>query len=350
MLDDNATPTLTAINEDAGAPGVGAGTLVSQLVDLTPPVGGIDNVTDADFVADRHRAHRGRQHQRRLEVLAQRRQHLDRRPGVSDNSALLLAADADTRLYFQPNANFNGTSSITFRAWDQTDGHAEGSAADPTPAGDSTAYSLVFDTAGITVNAVNNAPQFAGLNGTPTFTEDGPAVVLDNNATISDVDLDAANDYGGATSDLGAQHGTNADDIFSDDNGTLTFGATDVSLGGLTGRHLYAHRRHAGDHLRSGRDERAGGFRPAATHLPQLERQSAGVGHDQLHLQRRQCRRAGLGRDARDRHRQRRRRRSRRRTMRRRSTTVRRRWSRRSTRTPARPASAPGRWSPRWST
>ena len=139
---------------------------------------------------------------------------------VSDNSALLLAADADTRLYFQPNANFNGTSSITFRAWDQTDGIAEGATADPTPAGGSTAYSAVFDTAGITVNAVNDAPQFAGLNGTPTFTEDGPAVVLDNNATISDIDLDAANDYGGATLTLVRSAGTNADDIFNDDNGT----------------------------------------------------------------------------------------------------------------------------------
>ena len=57
---------------------------------------------------------------------------------VDDNFALLLAADADTRLYFQPNANFNGTSSITFRAWDQTDGNAEGTIADPSPGGGST--------------------------------------------------------------------------------------------------------------------------------------------------------------------------------------------------------------------
>ena len=43
---------------------------------------------------------------------------------VAGNSARLLAADANTRLYFQPNANYNGTlaSAITFRAWDQTSG------------------------------------------------------------------------------------------------------------------------------------------------------------------------------------------------------------------------------------
>ena len=43
---------------------------------------------------------------------------------VASNNARLLAADANTRLYFQPNANYNGTlaTAITFRAWDQTSG------------------------------------------------------------------------------------------------------------------------------------------------------------------------------------------------------------------------------------
>src|SRR5262249_56381810 len=43
---------------------------------------------------------------------------------VTNANARLLAADANTRLYFQPNADFNGTiaSAITFRAWDQTTG------------------------------------------------------------------------------------------------------------------------------------------------------------------------------------------------------------------------------------
>ena len=231
VLDNTASPTLTAINEDAGAPGVGSGTLVSALVDLTPPAGQLDNVSDADsFVTG-------------LALTA-----VDNSNGtwkyslnggttwtavgaVTDDNALLLAADSDTRLYFQPNANYNGTSTVTFRAWDQSDGNAEGSTADPTPAGGSTAYSAAFDTAGITVNAVNDAPQFAALDGTPTFTEDGPAVVLDNNATISDVELDAANDYGGATLTLVRSTGANPDDIFTDDHGTLTFGATEVKLG-----------------------------------------------------------------------------------------------------------------------
>ena len=42
----------------------------------------------------------------------------------SSTAARLLAADASTRLYFQPNPNFNGTvaQAISFYAWDQTSG------------------------------------------------------------------------------------------------------------------------------------------------------------------------------------------------------------------------------------
>src|SRR5690606_23493226 len=60
---------------------------------------------------------------------------------VSDSSALLLADDANTRLYFQPNANYNGTSSaaLTIRAWDQTSGTA-GSTADTSTNGGTTAF------------------------------------------------------------------------------------------------------------------------------------------------------------------------------------------------------------------
>jgi hypothetical protein len=40
--------SLTAVNEDAGAPSGVVGTLVSQLVDLVSPAGQVDNVTDAN--------------------------------------------------------------------------------------------------------------------------------------------------------------------------------------------------------------------------------------------------------------------------------------------------------------
>src|SRR5204862_506527 len=43
---------------------------------------------------------------------------------VNNASALLLPVDANARLYFHPNTNFNSSSAaaLTLRAWDQTSG------------------------------------------------------------------------------------------------------------------------------------------------------------------------------------------------------------------------------------
>src|SRR4029077_16259147 len=48
VLNVAAAPVLAAENADAGAPVGAVGTLVSSLVDLNPPSGGLDNVADAD--------------------------------------------------------------------------------------------------------------------------------------------------------------------------------------------------------------------------------------------------------------------------------------------------------------
>ncbi|WP_302183118.1 DUF4347 domain-containing protein [Planktothrix agardhii] len=81
---------------------------------------------------------------------------------VSDTNARLLAANANTRIYFQPTANYNGTvtNGITFRAWDQMAG-ANGSTADTSTNGGSTVFSALTDTAAITVTAVNDKPSFS---------------------------------------------------------------------------------------------------------------------------------------------------------------------------------------------
>ena len=75
--------------------------------------------------------------------------------GASTASARLL--DAVNKVRFVPNANWFGTSSLSFVAWDQSTG-AVGGTADVTTRGTTTAYSLVSDVAGITVTAVNDAP------------------------------------------------------------------------------------------------------------------------------------------------------------------------------------------------
>ena len=155
------------------------GTLVSSLVDFALPAGQVDNVTDADTGA----------------LLGIAVTAADTANGtwyystnggtnwnalgaVADNNARLLAADANTRLYFQPNANYNGTlaSAITFRAWDQTSG-SNGSLANTSTNGGTTAFSSATDTASLVINAVNDAPVLnnSGTMSLATITEDNTA-------------------------------------------------------------------------------------------------------------------------------------------------------------------------------
>jgi hypothetical protein len=105
--------------------------------------------------------------------------------GVSDSSALLLADDGDTLLYFRPNAGFSGAVSqaLTFRAWDQTSASAGTRVNVGTPGG-SSAFSAATDTVALTVSA---APSLALQ--TPTVTvnsrQGAPAVWLDNDLTLT---------------------------------------------------------------------------------------------------------------------------------------------------------------------
>ncbi len=159
-LDATKSPVLAPVGEDAAAPVGAVGTLVSSLVDFASPSGQVDNVTDPDGGA----------------LLGIAVTAVDNSNGiwsystdggstwsalgaVGNASARLLAADAGTRLHFQPNANFNGTlaGAITFRAWDRTSG-ANGALVDTSANGGATAFSTSTDTARLTVTAVNDAP------------------------------------------------------------------------------------------------------------------------------------------------------------------------------------------------
>ncbi|MBK7664783.1 MAG: tandem-95 repeat protein [Sterolibacteriaceae bacterium] len=195
ILDATKSPTLGAINEDAGAPAGAVGSLVSSLVDFASPAGQVDNVTAlgaggplgiAVTAADTangswYYSINGGTNWNPLGA-------------VANNNARLLAADANTRLYFQPNANYNGTiaNAITFRAWDQTSG-SNGGTANTTTNGGSTAFSSATDTASLTVNAVNDAP----VNSAPTgqYTAYNTPLVFSagngNQISVSDVDAGA---------------------------------------------------------------------------------------------------------------------------------------------------------------
>ncbi|RST55874.1 beta strand repeat-containing protein [Variovorax sp. MHTC-1] len=160
LLSAAATPVLASVTEDAGAPAGAVGTLVSSLVNLSPPAGGLDNVTDADNGAITGIALTGVNSANGTWWYSTNGGSDWTAVGaVSETSALLLAADTNTRVYFQGDSNFNGTVSdgITFRAWDQTSGTA-GTMVSTAVSGGSSAFSSATDTASIAVSAVNDNP------------------------------------------------------------------------------------------------------------------------------------------------------------------------------------------------
>jgi VCBS repeat-containing protein len=183
VLDPTASPALIAVNQDAGAPSGAVGTLVSSLVDFAVPAGQMDNVTDADSGA----------------LLGIAVTAADTSYGtwyystdggstwnvlgpVADNNARLLAADANTRLYFRPNGNYHGTlaAAITFRAWDQTAG-SNGTLADTTINGGTAAFSSATDTASLTVHPLVHTPSVTNAT-TDEDTQTTSGLVISRNA------------------------------------------------------------------------------------------------------------------------------------------------------------------------
>ncbi len=183
VLDTTPSPVLTPVNQYAGAPSGAVGTLVASLVDFAVPTGQLDNVTDEDAGA----------------LLGIAVTAADTTNGtwyysidggttwnvlgaVTDNNARLLAADADTRLYFQPNADYHGTlaAALTFRAWDRTSG-ANGGLADTTINGGTTAFSTATDTAGLTVYPAVHTPSVTDAT-TDEDTQTTSGLVISRNA------------------------------------------------------------------------------------------------------------------------------------------------------------------------
>jgi hypothetical protein len=124
-------------------------------------------------------------------------------PSLSPGDGLVLAADAadQTRIRFVPNPDWNGTTTITFRAWDQSDTWPNGTVvtfpANGTPPNDTSPYSSTTATAQLTVTPVNDPPvvdlngSAAGIDYTVTFDPPGPqtiAIVDSTGLTVTDVD------------------------------------------------------------------------------------------------------------------------------------------------------------------
>src|SRR5205085_3695555 len=119
--------------------------------------------------------------------------------GTSTVSFSGTSADINTALNglsYAPTGNYNGSDTLTITTNDNGHTGSGGALQDQ-------------DTVAITINAVNDAPVFSGLDGipTPSFTEGGAAVVLDSNATVSDVELAASGNYAGASLTLARSGG-----------------------------------------------------------------------------------------------------------------------------------------------
>lgn len=171
---------LDPVTEDSGSPVGATGTLVSSLI------GGI---SDADLGALRGIAIVGADTTQGTWFFSTDNGSQWQSLGApSAGAGRLLMADAGTRLYFHPAADYQGTvlAGLTIRAWDATSG-TNGSTADVTSTGGSTAFSATTDTVSVSVTAVNDAP-VATLPSSIAVSEDTATALTG----ISFADIDAA--------------------------------------------------------------------------------------------------------------------------------------------------------------
>lgn len=150
---NDTTITLAPVRPNAGTPVGAVGILIAQIADLTGG-SGQNNIVDPDSGAKAGiaitAANNNNGHWFYSITNGSTWSALG---GVSNISARLLTADANTRLYFRPNAGFKGSISnaITFRAWDGTNGLTNGSLANTSTNGGTTAFSTATDTVSLEV-------------------------------------------------------------------------------------------------------------------------------------------------------------------------------------------------------
>lgn len=95
---------------------------------------------------------------------------------LSDTNAELIPSNYQLR--FVPSRDWNGSATITYRAWNQTSGTAR-SMVDASQGGGSTAFSAETQTASVTVNPVNDAPTQGRPGNSKFITFDGSNDYLD---------------------------------------------------------------------------------------------------------------------------------------------------------------------------
>jgi len=89
-------------------------------------------------------------------------------------------------------------------------------------------FNVAENTRAILSSGVNEAPSFVALDNTPTFVENGAAIVLDANATLTDPELSVYNNWNQAVLTLVRNTGANSDDVF----GVTGSGSTGINFNG----------------------------------------------------------------------------------------------------------------------
>ncbi|WP_141654833.1 DUF4347 domain-containing protein, partial [Komagataeibacter intermedius] len=199
VLDPSVPVSLNDAQEDSGPPQGAVGTAVSQLVGYAGATGGAGNVTDPDGAGLTGQSAAGATSQPGIAITSADTTHgtwwystdngktwtefagSGTSTAVGSGNALHLIDNGQTRVYFQstdPNWNGKVNDALTFRAWDQFDGAANGSiSALPDTAGLGTgtntpgsAYSSATDSVALMDDNVNDAPDVVADNSTPGAT------------------------------------------------------------------------------------------------------------------------------------------------------------------------------------
>ncbi|GBQ11291.1 hypothetical protein CFR78_14805 [Komagataeibacter rhaeticus] len=199
ILDPSVPVSLNDAQEDSGPPQGAVGTSVSQLVGYAGATGGAGNVTDPDGAGLTGQTAAGVTPLPGIAITSADTTHGTwwysinngrtwtefAGSGVSNaigaDSALHLIDNGQARVYFQstdPNWNGKVNDALTFRAWDQYDGAANGSISTlPAVAGLGTgintpgsAYSSAVDSVALMDDNVNDAPNVVVSNSDPGAT------------------------------------------------------------------------------------------------------------------------------------------------------------------------------------
>ena len=197
-LDPSANHRLTAIDEDATNPvgdTVGAIVQPGSIADIDGPVIGGIAIVAVDTANGRWEHSTDGTSWNEMTA--------------STTSALLLSSERSIR--FVPDANFHGTASLSFRAWDQSTG-TSGATADTTTTGGTTAFSAIQENAFITVVQLDDPPTLDEI----------ASVTLDTSVTSHDVSLSGISDGDEGNEALSIIVTSNNHDVLPDPTVTYT--------------------------------------------------------------------------------------------------------------------------------